>query len=398
MPVSIRPSPHGANVIKDAFEEDALGLLKKVSPRTQWKCTELLQSSFHSHQIPTNVLASRNGFVNSIVHSYSQHRHLTFRPEDVWFAILTQFSSFVNANSEAVRHHFVAHEGRKHLQIEYPAGYTRQTIDFGDFAKKMTGLIDANVVDAELRDWIMPDFSTTTEHDRVVASILMMGTMQKFFSYGASVMCGLPSVTLLGEKDDYERIYARLDKLKTFGDEPSTFCDLLKPVIRRFVLSFDEPQSGEVLSFWQRVLDVKSGSGFTRYSGWIAAFCFWTDQGRCLYDRARLEMEKKDYEQSVFGDVVEDKGGYKCTRHVEQNLELDGVRYHRVDSKCVAAGWLQVPVSVSDGGGKFEAEMIAGSVGIECRSSGEALASGDVGLDSMQPVTGWWMFEKFPDA
>lgn len=55
--------------------------------------------------------------------------------------------------------------------------------DFGICAEEMGRLLEKNVVDPELRQWIIPDFSTTRRDDRVVASVLMMGTLQKYFSY-----------------------------------------------------------------------------------------------------------------------------------------------------------------------------------------------------------------------
>jgi Domain of unknown function (DUF4419) len=43
-------------------------------------------------------------------------------------------------------------------------------------ARQMTKLIDENIVDPTLRDWILPDFSTTTVTDSTVSAIIMMGT------------------------------------------------------------------------------------------------------------------------------------------------------------------------------------------------------------------------------
>lgn len=57
------------------------------------------------------------------------------------------------------------------------------------FAKEMSHLLQQNVVDPDLRNWVMPAFSTTTNHDTVIASILMMGAMQKYFSYGCGMLC-----------------------------------------------------------------------------------------------------------------------------------------------------------------------------------------------------------------
>lgn len=96
---------------------------------------------------------------------------------------------------------FVAHDGEKALRIDM-----LDLSDFGLFAQLMGALLEKNIVDPELRRWILPAFSTTTRDDSVVASILMMGTLQKYFSYTCGCDCGLPSVTLLGTEGDWENI------------------------------------------------------------------------------------------------------------------------------------------------------------------------------------------------
>lgn len=95
----------------------------------------------------------------------------------------------------------------------------------------MGDMIQANVVDPGLRDWIMPNFSTMTETDTVVASVIMMADLQQYFKYQFDpIFCGLPSVTLLGEKADWQKIERRLEKLASFGEQPTQWLALLKPV------------------------------------------------------------------------------------------------------------------------------------------------------------------------
>ena len=132
--------------------------------------------------------------------AYNMHHNLVIRPEDVWFAILSQLSLYINKNLKELRDHFVSHKGKKELIVKTIG--TRFTVDFGYLAKQMTILIGRNVVDPKLRQWIMPDFSTTKDTDRVIGAILMMGAKQKYFSYRMCCMCGIPSVTLLGTKED----------------------------------------------------------------------------------------------------------------------------------------------------------------------------------------------------
>lgn len=148
----------------------------------------------------------------------------------------------------------------------------------------------------------MPAFTTTTKSDQAVASIIMMSTMQKYFSFGCSIQCGLPSVTLQGQKQDWEKMLGRLERLKTFGEEPTMWYELLKPVFTKFVETFDAPESEAVKDFWQKIVHRSGGgSGPTYLSGrlsqhrrfnhgllifrlgWITAFCFWSGQGKRFY-------------------------------------------------------------------------------------------------------------------
>ena len=145
-------------------------------------------------------------------------------------------------------------------------------------------VLEENVVDAGLREWIMPDFSTTTRDDRVVASVLMMGTLQKYFSYTFGIVCGIPSVTLLGTVEDWKNMLVRVEKLKEYGEESAIWCDLLTPILKRFVSSMKDPGAEEVLDFLQWIVHYYNmGSGPTYLSDWITAFCFWDEDGKVMY-------------------------------------------------------------------------------------------------------------------
>lgn len=233
---------------------------------------------------------------------------------------------------EELRDKFVAHRGQKTLEIRYDSG-DRYTVDFGVFAKEMTRLIEENVIDPEFRYWIMPDFTTTKPQDQVIASVLMMDSMQKYFDFKCTIMCGIPSVTLLGEKADYKRLFNKIEKFSDFGDEPTQFAALLKPIVSRMIRTFDDPSNPGVIDFWQRILHVRNQmSGVTRYSGWVTAFCFWDIDGKCLY---RLPPNVKDSENGVIGETTQNN----VLRHEDLRLSLDGVRYHKIGSKPVPPGW-----------------------------------------------------------
>lgn len=184
-------------------------------------------------------------------------------------------------------------------------------------------------------------------------------------------------VTLLGERADRALILTRLDKLTTFGAETAQFATLLEPVVSRFVKTFDAPNSLQMLDFWQRIAHRSGGrSGPTYYSGWITAFCFWDQDGKCMYKLPSDSDNIKNLGQQSYHDSQ------------GQNLRLDGVIYHQVESNEVPPGISAVPVKVDDNHVLLDALMVAGSVGMNCSSSGVELAGGKKVLDTVDARTG----------
>ncbi|KAI1131420.1 hypothetical protein F5Y10DRAFT_66447 [Nemania abortiva] len=378
MPTTIKVSDHEANLISIGRSQNhAKAILDAIEPKNKVK--ELIQSSF-GNDPPQSFTAHANGFVQTMVDSYNKHHHVIIRPDDIWLAIMTQFSCYVGAHAEELRKQFVAHEGKKLLEIKYMKA-SRFQVDFADFAIKINNLLEKNIVDPELRAWIVPTFSTTTQADTIVSSIVMMGTLQHYFRYRSCITCGIPSVKLLGEKSDYEDILGRLDKLEQYGDEPTQFGQLLRPILTRIIRSMDEPDSPDVIDFWRNICVVRNGSGFQTYNGWITAFCFWDKEGR-----AQLTSQS-ELKQKLSSNMRRRTG--------RETLYLDDVCYGQIYSQGVPAAYVKLPVEINDHGQEIEAEMISGSVGIRCTSSGRVSAgeNGSVGVDTMQPHSAWFIYE-----
>jgi len=66
----------------------------------------------------------------------------------VWFTILVQLSSYINAHAEEMRSMLVAHNGKKKLVIEYNDLYS---VDWAKFAYDITKMIEKEIVDPSLR-------------------------------------------------------------------------------------------------------------------------------------------------------------------------------------------------------------------------------------------------------
>merc|ERR1719171_299660 len=155
------------------------------------------------------------GLVSAVVEAYNRHHELVLRPDDVWQAILTQFSFYVNANAEALRDRLVDFQGKKTLVVEM--GGSLFGADYASFARRM---VDENIVknikDPSVARWLLPDFSTTTPTDRVAASVSVMSTLQAYFDFVCCLCCGIPKVTLLGSPEDWQRLRSKIDRLPDY--------------------------------------------------------------------------------------------------------------------------------------------------------------------------------------
>ncbi|CAA7266754.1 unnamed protein product [Cyclocybe aegerita] len=370
MPVTFKVASHAAKPVEryKALEnaEQIVASTWGTQYRTQ-RVQEVLQSSVHKDAVPSmHMLVNENGFVNTVVSAYNAHHNLVIRPDDVWIAILSQFNLYVNAHAEELRSLFVAHEGKKKLVVR--AIGTRYTVNFGALANQMTNEIHNNVVDKGLKDWILPDFSTTSHNDTVICAVLMMATLKAYFSYRMQLCCGIPSVTLEGTKSDWEKLLARIDKLTTFGAEPTAWVALLRPILRRFVDAFDGHPD---VDFWGRVCHYHSqGSGTKYLSGWITAFCVWDSKGKWQGPSIDSGMEKPLRLSSRKNIPV---------------LELDGVQYRPINSSHVPPAYCEVDVELDDNGDMFDCVMVSGHVA--------ALIEGEK-KDTLRPRPEWFIFIK----
>ncbi|CVK87297.1 uncharacterized protein FPRN_05534 [Fusarium proliferatum] len=342
MPVTVTIPNSKASSWQHPKVENTSQLLRGASSQEADGCKQIIQSSFsiNGSLEENHVSASRNGLVWSSFYAYSTHHHLTIRPEDVWFAIITQLSAYINANSERMRDYFVSHAGQKRLEVIDFA--TLHTADYGALSQKMTLEIAKNIKDPAFREWILPSFSTTTDNDRVVGSVLLMGALQK------------------------------LDKLDEMGEEPIQFAKLLRPILRNMILSFTQPSDPAIHIFWNQIANIYRMSGSKKLTGWITAFCYWDDEG---------------------------KAGHPS----RGNGTLGDLMYLRVETSDIPCGYVTVPVEVDDNGTVYDCKMIAGSVGMQAvpgpeghvpayenRGHNEEVDETRLGI---KPVTGWMIYE-----
>ena len=367
MPVTTRVAPVEVMPALAISTYNPMSLFQQVCPKLWGEVWEggkgaLIDSSFpevitiRATRHFGSTEESANGFVGTILDAYRMHNHIVLRPEDVWFAILIQFSFYVNNHAEQLREHFVDHTGKRKLTAKL------DDMNIPAFASQMAGLIHANIKDAEFRDWIMPNFTTTDQNDKITASIIMMGTMQKYFAYFMNLVCGIPSVTLLGEESDWQDILERIDYLSTFEEhhpELAMWKSALETIIGYMVQTFKSPDSPDVVRFWQRAVHSYEAdyAGSKMITGWVLAFCFWDTDGKLL---AGPSSRSRSEEM-----VAKHGSDWWFDREALGSLGWDDV----------PSAYVHVPIHIQYYGHKFVAKAVAGSVGYTVRDSDQIFQS-----------------------
>ncbi|KAI1354450.1 hypothetical protein F5Y01DRAFT_272838 [Xylaria sp. FL0043] len=393
MPVTIKIAQHDANPVSGKSCHTDLSseaLLVGAAPAKRPEIGTIIQSSYQRSEDGSRAISPcDNGLVRTVFQAYTSHHHLVLRPEDIWFAILTQFSFHVNANAEALRHKFVAHEGKVGLILRQYFE-SLDDIDYGDMCANMTRLIEENITSPGLRAWIMPSWTTTTKDDAIVASVCMMGTLQRYFEYVFDpCCCGIPTATLLGDRADWVDLASRVERLGEYGEEPELFRDVLRPVVRGFVETFDNPAHERVRDFWSRAINYQRGSGMNHLSGWITAFLIWDEEGKFRIPK-RLQDQTKDAAEKSFAQ------NGKKPLHLHPLTEPGWAGY-RVDLDEVPAGFVSVPVKLKNPETEVmvDTQLLAGSVGMEALTleQSQQQSSDEGALYTVKPVTGWWMYQ-----
>jgi len=245
------------NILTDKDEEDfesVLGTSEEV---------------FYDHDL---------GLFSTIVTCYNNHWTLRTSPDDWWNVIVRNIAQAIdkNGNKTQVRQHFVRHEGKKRIQIVVPGSL--DSVDYSWLFNQFSQRIRDNIKKPEYVDIMQADFSTTLPYQAISTQIMLMSSLQKYFSFGFSTACGIPGVEMLGSDKDWQRLIEKTKNIKKIlapimseiGLEKwfKDTLDMLDKLLDTYRGSPDKEWWGHVLS-WNEIY----GSGAREWwSGWIVDF------------------------------------------------------------------------------------------------------------------------------
>lgn len=219
-----------------------------------------------------------HSFFSGMFEAYANHRPFVLSPDMIWLLLSQGFAQHVNANAEALRHHFVDFEGKvtlivrnDNISLEDPNSPWESVFpEFTNQISQYTG--------NELIETLTSDFTTTTPTTKVASEITIMEAMSPYFEFIVMyVICGIPEITLEGTPADWQKVLDKANSLRKY--ELDWWIDEVEPLLKQFV----NASNGKVKKrFWRNMFKYHSKRKYGApkiIDGWIVKFFPYDNDG-----------------------------------------------------------------------------------------------------------------------
>lgn len=269
-------------------------------------------SNYNDSNLTVIKYNSTNGLLDSVIYAYNNHKRLILRPDDILIAISMFICNFINDgnNAELLREQFVDFEDKMELMVTMGPHFNHKL--FLDTIEKM--IRENTKLDLGLE----PDFTTTTDVSRFSSIAVLMSSMQKYFDYTCCLECGIPSVELEGNIEDWELLQEKYNKLKEKLPMLNWWYQYMDLIIETFVKMrqleiFDESTydkendlyysnkpnivdaTQDIIDLFSKIVTINSyGSGSSQITGWIQLFFYNTKLEQIPFNEHPFLKDEED--------------------------------------------------------------------------------------------------------
>ncbi|CAM4801075.1 unnamed protein product [Rotaria magnacalcarata] len=198
-----------------------------------------------------------NAFVATICKAYCDHYPLELSVDDFWVTII-QGEKELTVSADDLR--ISDAERPKHGTKSIPG------VDWEAVVRRIAELI-RKYMKTDLVSLITKPFSTTKPVEQAVFNCALMSVAKAYYDYGATLLCGIPEVTLRGSPGDFQPIIDSINRLKLI------FTDL----------------------HW--ICHRRTGSGVDALIGWLADFFPYERHGN-FYPSRKVDL-LSNYENGI---------------------------------------------------------------------------------------------------
>ena len=256
------------------------------------KLNHVVACSFESSKIH---YLHKDVMFKTFVSCFGSHRPLVLSPDIIWLLIAQTIAKHINANSEKLRHKLVNFDGQMDLFVESETDLFDKDTDWLSILQSMYSQI-ASRTKAGVAPRMRCDFTTTDANETIASIATLMGSMKTYFRFHVTRMiCGIPSITLLGTEEDWKKILEKTELLKTVNLK--SWYEWLQPIVKEFVRA---AQGKPNLAFWKSIViqarweDFDGERGcipdFREIDGWCVALFPFLDGERQTLDKCYKDM------------------------------------------------------------------------------------------------------------
>jgi hypothetical protein len=253
-------------------------------------------------------------FFRIMVTAFAEHRPVKMSPDAIWLLICQQFGEYVKQNAEQLRGKFVSHDGTMDLVVDSKSDLFAKDADWQAVMDSFATQIEKNTK-GEIANIIKADFTTTNWSDRIASEITLMKAVNPYFKYAVyHISCGIPSITLDGTPEDWQKVLDKTRALSKYGLEWWT--SDLEVILKEFVKASEGHADR---GFWQDiVMKNRPGEGHRgrncspnkghTLNGWFVKFFPFNKDGRTpqpikTVSSMMAEMVQVDFRYIRFRDT-----------------------------------------------------------------------------------------------
>lgn len=247
-----------------------------------------------------------NGFVSTLNYAYANHYPLSFSPDDIWLLILQGICVHNEVSGGAV--FSLSNDTSKKRQISI----RNDALADGNaeiWSENIMSFRDSVLFysNHKLDQLTNLKFSTTTQANLICQNVAFLETVKNSFTFVDYSGCGIPKITLQGNREDWVKLLEKVNNLKITGLEE--WLTELKWPLQEFINVYDQKVN---LRFWKSTYkELRYYQNF-QVNGWFIKFFPYTQ---------REVYEFTSYAELSSNPMV------KSTKEYSKNSYLKGYDY-----------------------------------------------------------------------
>jgi hypothetical protein len=343
-----------------AVDNVAMSTRRLPTERLKASVEKLLATPVEACDSYATAVVKQPGFHSLVAAAdlaYQGHFALVLSPDAIWLTIAQGFARHIANNAEDLRSRIVPHEGKVNLTVRRD-DFVRGSPE-NPWPEVWPAFCDQirEYIGDEAHALVVCDFSTTGPTERAASEVVLMDAVQSWFEYTFLTLCGIPSVTLLGTPEDWEKIRERVGRLGRY--DLSWWTDQVEPIIDEFVKA---AKGSPTPSFWKQLYKEEDESGGPYVSGWLVRLLPY------LKHRDYVCKVPNDYRTGRFTPWRTDLRNFMLKRPLEVRESMYGLKHDQLPSSVSS-----VPFVWDHRGETLDYQFLAGVIAVTQNPSTRAI-------------------------